>query len=60
MYVHRALSVIADKVRIFTVSLMTILFEFTCVMDVKDQTTKRLSHAFCPFCKRASKFVHGP
>ena len=43
-----------------SVTHLTILFEFTCVMDVRYQSIQAFVTNFYPFCNRPRKFVHWP
>ena len=43
-----------------SVSHMTIVFKFTCVMSVRDQTRHTFVTSFCPCRYRTSKFVYRP
>ena len=43
-----------------SVSHMTILFVFTCMMNVRDQTTWSFVTSLGPFCDRSCKFIHWP
>ena len=39
---------------------MTMLFEFTCVMNARNQTSQTFVACSRPFCNRTIKFVHRP
>ena len=44
----------------WSTTLLTLLFIFTCVMDVGYQTIQSFVTGFGPFCNRSCKFIHWP
>ena len=43
-----------------SITHMTILFVFTCVMNVRNQSIQAFVTCFSPFCDGSCKFVHWP
>ena len=43
-----------------SISHMTILFVFTCMMNIWDQSIQAFVSSFGPFCNQSFKFVHWP